>query len=383
MSRHDLYERILASFHAAVFDDARWSGTSGLIDAFCGASGNSLVLGDGTGPDDIDIFFARFCFRGQRHAELEQEYFRVYHRIDERLPRLRHLPHGRLVPVSSLYSEDEKKSSVVYNELLPRTGTRDGLNLRLPGPDGSRIVWIFADPADGDGWSSGQLEAIESLMPHLRQFVRVRQALIDARALGASLIDLLDTVRVGVIRLDRRARVAATNDRARALLHGRDGLVVRDGLLHAALPAEDAKLQGVLADALPSAGGPAAGGSMPVSRAEPLPRLVLHVSPVVEGWAEPRISRAGALVLTVDPADRAGIDPAHVGDALGLTPAQSRVAVSLAEGRTIREIAVETGRSPATIKWHIRHIYARNGLSRRAELVQLVNALANVPVVRH
>lgn len=41
------------------------------------------------------------------------------------------------------------------------------------------------------------------LLPHPRQFVRVRQALVDALVLDASALDLLGNGRVGVIRLDR------------------------------------------------------------------------------------------------------------------------------------------------------------------------------------
>ena len=37
--------------------------------------GNSLVLGAGDIGDNAEIFFARFCYRGQRHEELEKEYF--------------------------------------------------------------------------------------------------------------------------------------------------------------------------------------------------------------------------------------------------------------------------------------------------------------------
>ena len=271
---------------------------------------------------------------------------------------------------------------MVYNELMPRIAIRDGFSVRLDGPDDSRIVWTVADPVAGDGWSSSQVEASEHLLPHIRQFVQTRQALINARALGSSLVELLETVRLGVIQLDRRARIVAANDRARALLRMRDGLLVRDGLLHAALPAEDAKLQKLLAEALPYAGGPAAGGSMPVSRAEALSRLVLHINPVNRAVPGLHQSRIGALVLTVDPVDRIGIDPDRVGAALDLTPAQSHVAVARAEGKTIRDIAVGTGRSAATIKWHIRQIYARHGLSRQAELVQLVKSLTDVPGVR-
>ena len=382
MSRQDLFERILESLHACVFDDDRWPATSGLIDEFCGATGNFLVFGDGASPDDIDIFFARCCFRGQRDTELEQEYFRVYHAVDERLPRLRMLPDSRVTPVTQLFSEYEKKTSVVYNELLPRTGTRDGLNVRLDGPDGSRIVLVTADPAGGGGWSAAQVETIQRLLPHLRQFVRVRQALVTAGALGASAVELLDNVRAGVIQLDRRARIVAANDRARAILRQGDVLTDPHGTLRASLPQENAALQRLLADVLPYLGGPGAGGSMMVGHEHSVAGLALHVSPVNEAVPTLRQSRVGALVLVVDLRSRALLDADRVGSLLGLTPAESHVAVALAEGKTIGGIAAETGRSPTTIRWHLRHIFDKLCLSRQADLVPLVLSLAAVPGVR-
>ena len=276
MSRQDLYERSPASFRDNVF-------------------------GGGAASDDVDVFFARFCFRGQRCVEIGREYFGDFHAVDEWRARIGNLPDSRLAPIPSPSDEVERKNPAVCNEPVPRSGTRDGLSVRLDGPDGSRIVWTIADPVAGDGWSSARLEAVERLLPHVRQYVRARQALVDARAPGSSLADLLETVRVGFNRLDRRARIVAANHRARALL------------------------------------------------------------------------------LTVDPADR--IDSDRVAAALDLTPAQSHAAISLAEGRTIRDIAVETGRSATTIKWHIRQICARHSLSRQTELVQLVESLADVPGV--
>ena len=373
MSRRDLFERVLGSLNAAALDDARWPAASGLVDELCGAKGNMLVTGDGTAQEDVDIFFARFCFRGERHAELEREYFGVWHAVDERLPRIRQLPDGLLTPVPALFGEGEMKTSALYNELMPRTGTRDSLSVRLDGPDGSRIVWTIADPVEGDGWSSAQVQTIEDLLPHLRQFVRVRQALVDAKALGASMVELLDNVRTGVVQLDRRGRIEAANDAARALLREDDGLSDLDGVLRAALPEEDAVLQGLVAQALPFLGGPGAGGSMLVSRTDTLSRLVLHVSPVQEAGGEPGRARIGALVLALDPAWRSNIDPERVADVLGLTPAESRIAVLLAQGKSIDEVAAETGRNRTTVKWHIRHIYAKSGVSRQAELMQLVS----------
>jgi len=37
-----------------------------------------------------------------------------------------------------------------------------------------------------------------------------------------------------------------------------------------------------------------------------------------------------------------------------------------------------TGRSRSTVNWwHIRHVYAKHGLSRQAELIRLVSALTD------
>ncbi|MCE2484928.1 MAG: hypothetical protein J4F42_05410 [Desulfurellaceae bacterium] len=47
---------------------------------------------------------------------------------------------------------------------------------------------------------------IKGVLPHLRQFVRVRQALAGAEALGASLTALLDNTQIGIIHLDQRGQ---------------------------------------------------------------------------------------------------------------------------------------------------------------------------------
>ena len=182
MSGRDLFERVLGSLHEAVLDDGFWPATSGLIDKVCGSKGNLLITGDGMSPDDIAIFFARFCYGGRRRLDFERMYFEHYHAVDERLPRVRLLPDSRVVHVGTLYSEKEKKTSPVYNEVLPESDTADSLSVRLDGPHGSRIAWTFADPVDRHGWSSARVETIERLLPHLRQYVRVTQALDDARA---------------------------------------------------------------------------------------------------------------------------------------------------------------------------------------------------------
>ena len=63
--------------------------------------------------------------------------------------------------------------------------------------------------------------------------------------------------------------------------------------------------------------------------------------------------------------------------ALGLTAAESRVAVLLAQGMSVREIAVATGRRESTIRTHVKHMFAKHEISRQADLVRLVQSLAS------
>lgn len=379
MSRQDAFDRIVAALHDAAFDDARWLAASALIDDACRMKGNGLVHGEGHTHDDIEVFLARLCHRGERRDDLEREYFDMYHRVDERLPRLRQLPDRRLVHVRSLYTEQELKTSPTYNECLLHAEAQNGLNLRMDGPHGSRIVWLTADPVGADEWSSDQTEMLDRLMPHVRQYASVRQVLSDAGALGSSLASLLDNTGAGIIHLDRRGRIVAANDRAGALLRRDCGLSDTGGYLQARLPPDNARLQTLLARALPPFGAQGASGSMTLRQTPGQQRLVLHVSPVADRDLDFRTRRVAALALVVEPGRRMRIDRGLVAAILGLTPSETEVAVLLAEGHTVGDIARATERRESTVRWHIKHIFNKHGFNRQLELVQLVLSLATIP----
>ena len=382
MDEKDSFKRIVDSLNEAMLDDARWADTSALIDEAFRAKGNMLTFADGLSKDDIEIIFSRTYFRGVYRSEWQREYFRDYCADDEHLPRLGMLPDSKIVHVTDLFSEQELKTSRTYNESMVSFGGQNGLNVRLDGPGGSHIVWGIADPIDASGWSSSQIDMIGRVLPHLRQYVRVRTALVDAGALGRSVTELLGNARAGVIQLDRRGRIVEANDVARALLRGNDGLSDRDGTLRAATPEDNARLQNLLARALPRFGEQGESGSMMVRRSSLLPRFALHVKPVAMRELDHRPRHVAALVLIVDPVDRARIDPGLVEAVLGLSPAETEIAVLLAEGRTPRQIAAATGRGYSTVRTHLKHIFAKLGVSRQFEVAQLVLALSSLPVSR-
>ena len=375
MGKHEAFERILASLYDAMLDDTRWPATAALIDEACGLANNSLLVGEGPKSDVRVLFVGAYC-RGQRREDLEREYLENYHAGDERVPRIRQLPDSRLTHVRELYTAEELKTSPTYNELLLRADHQDSLNVRLDGPDGSHISWALGDPVDAEGWGSSRLAMVTALLPHVRQFVRVRQALVQAEARKGTVTALLDNPRIGVVHLDRWGRVMEANGRARGILRRGDGLSDRDGALRARVSADQVRLEELVGNALPASGGAASGGSMLLRRSPVLPPFLVHVKPMGIPRPDYGARHVAALVLIVEPGRQHRVNPDVVARTLELTSTESQVAVWLAEGKSVRDMAEATGRTEGAIHWHLHQIYEKQSISRQADLVRLVLSLA-------
>ena len=236
------------------------------------------------------------------------------------------------------------------------------------------MTWGLGDPVASDGWGSSRIAQVRALLPHIRQFVRVRQALVRAGAQATTVTALLEEQGIGVIQLDRRGKILEANDRARGILRRGDGLSDQDGALRPVEADDRVRLDGLVAGALPRAG--AAGGSMRLGRPSGLRPFVVHVKPVGVPQPDYGARPVAALVLIVEPGRRRRIDPGQVATTLGLTPTESQVAVGLAEGQSVRDIAQAAGLSENTLYWHLQRIYKKKSIARQVDLVRLVLSMA-------
>ncbi|MYD93112.1 MAG: helix-turn-helix transcriptional regulator [Chloroflexi bacterium] len=76
---------------------------------------------------------------------------------------------------------------------------------------------------------------------------------------------------------------------------------------------------------------------------------------------------------------RARIDPLQVSALLGLTPSEAKVSALLAEGRSVREIAAATGLKESYVRWLLKQVYRKLGLSGQVALVQRILAAYTLP----
>lgn len=86
-----------------------------------------------------------------------------------------------------------------------------------------------------------------------------------------------------------------------------------------------------------------------------------------------------ALIMAYTPAARVRLDAAFVASCFDLTPAESRVAVALAQGLSKDDIARAHHVSAETVRTQIKAVMAKTGTVRQADLVSM---LATMPVSR-
>ena len=269
-------DKIAALLREAELDEAKWPAASALIDEACGLQGNDLLLAGLHPLGGIDIKLRWLLLRGEPRPELKRDYAENYAAIDERPAAALREPFGRLVHTNSLLSDGVRRTSATYNEYLVPNAGENCMNVRMPATLDLQVAWSLVGPGGGyaGDWTSEQVDAIRQLLPHVRQFVRVRHALAEARADGMGTTALLDTRRIGMLLLDREGGIVETNDRARTLLARGEGLSVRQGRLVGVPPADTDRVSGLLDAACRKRGG----GSMPIIRPRQSP-LVLYATP--------------------------------------------------------------------------------------------------------
>lgn len=94
-----------------------------------------------------------------------------------------------------------------------------------------------------------------------------------------------------------------------------------------------------------------------------LPRLLESLQEVVAGGApmSPQVAgRVIALFREIRPPEHANY---------GLTPHEVRLLTLLVEGHNFKTAAAESGVSPATIAWHMRHVYEKLQVHSKSEAV--------------
>jgi len=212
-----------------------------------------------------------------------------------------------------------------------------------------------------------------------------REDVEDGKNQREALVALLNVLPMGVILLDAQGEVLDVNDRAAALLRAGDGLGIEGRRLRAANHAATGALRRMITR-VTMAGSHETDESGNVlllrrpSGQHRLEMLVVAIDPNAGHLFAP--SPPAAVAFVGDPERGPALQEETLRKCYELTHVEALIAIDLAHGATVGEIADRLGVQANTVRWHVKQILAKTGTRRQAELVRLllISPLALVDV---
>lgn len=213
----------------------------------------------------------------------------------------------------------------------------------------------------------------ESLAPHARAAVRMQIALEDN---GIALVKgALEGLSLAAFVCSKDGRVQALTSQAEELVRGDRGLTLRNQSLRAVRDEEDRALSGAIARAargLSRPGAPAMQALIVRGASAASAPLVLDVMPLPSRSLE--LTCGPRVFVVVRGARGADTRRAALLHALyGFTPAETEIALLLAQGKTTEAIAREREVAVGTVRTQIKSLLPKLGVGRQVELVAKLN----------
>jgi DNA-binding CsgD family transcriptional regulator len=317
-----------------------------------------------------------FVLGGRISTEAHVDYMRFYRSANPQLPLVMAADPGRWIRCHEYFDDAYVESSPFYRDYLIPHGGRYLASTKLIDDERSFVHFGTVRGLGQPPLDDAEVACLARVCHHLRHAFMIRRGLLSRPA----------QMRLGVELLDRLAQPLALLGRGRELRYLNPAcerlfadLGERPGTgdpLPLFARGEQVLLDTVLADLL---------GPGPATTLRAGARRVLRLAPrdgqplvAIASVLEPAavMSAFGneplALLMFHRPGRARHIDPVVVAEAFGLTPAEARVAVLLANGLNAEQIAAERNASLLTVRTQIRSILAKTGVRRQPELVRML-----------
>lgn len=281
----------------------------------------------------------------------------------------------KVLAESDFITPDEHKRHPHYQEFAVKWGIPYACLATLERCNGLLIGLAVGRTESQGHITAKQREIFASIAPHVRAAVRTQIALEGEGT--ALLVGAMDSLSMPAFIHDRTGKVRAMSPAADQLLSAGRGLVMRAERLVATHPANDRALNNALSIALQdrAIGGPP-GLQTVLIRQDVLgqPSLVLDVitlpSRAFELGFAPRV-----MVLARGERGSEERRAAILKTAYALTPAETEIALHVANGLAPDVIAAMRGASVATVRFQIKSTLVKIGVRRQVELASLVGRL--------
>ena len=304
-------------------------------------------------------------------AEARDRYVRHYHALDPKSALFANRRPNYLFNDVDHFDEDFVRRDPFYQEFSTPIDSRHTLDMLLARDSGSAVYFAAVRSARHGAFVRRDVARFRRASQHFLRVTRLRGRVTAAQRSVAFAQRALDALSFGVVVLDGAGAVIAANDAARRAALPRGGVVLTRHRIGAENVSADRALAAAIAAAL--AGRPSAARIVTVPRPSggawmvsvmPLPAS----SPIAA-------HDGGALVLIVDPASERGVRRDDLATLYGLTGAEADLAIAIAGGAQLHEIAGRRGVKLSTVRSQLLSAMQKMQVRRQADLARLLAAL--------
>jgi len=355
MSEGD-FDALINALYDAAYEQAKWSDALGALARYAESLSAQLFLWDGRSQTTcIAAIGASGPADGESDPAEEDE-----------------LHDPRLL---STVVASEGPVAAAAGDIVPHAGRFFAATCLYAESGQAALVGLHRTVDQGQ-FKHSDLMRLERVVPHLSRALKMSSRLAMLSTQQAMLQGTLNNTNGGLAVVDGTGLVMFMNKMAERIFQQRDGLRLVGGRIAAESSEETRALHLKIAQTIESGkrASEAVHGFQSITRGSLKRPFAVMVGPLGGDYRGLVLSdvRDAALILIGDPETRAVPHAASLCAMFGLTDAEARIAVALAAGKTLDEIAHDSGRSKNTLRAQMQVVFEKTGTSRQAELVRLL-----------
>lgn len=360
--REDEAADLIAGTYEAALDERQWIPLMNRLADLVGGGSTAFIRKNLQTGAGVGMY-------GRIDAEAFADYYGYFAQRNPLARAIRDMQAGSILIDWQVLPKADLTASEYYNDFLIRRDMHGVLGLMVWRSGDEVAVMNLTRPRRRGDYQADDARILNPFMPHLRRAVALAQHL--PRPEGDRLsAELLDRWREAFLVVDETGLVVHANLEAEQILRCGDALRLRQGRLMATDAQSEVRLQAALRTAC-SVCAPQ-GTQLSIPHAEDPRGYAVMVAPAGRRSGRLFPDAARAILVIRDLARPRVPEAGELRAIFGFSRGQAAVAARLAAGRDVREIALDLGLSPHTVRRHLSDIMERTETSRQAELVRLL-----------
>lgn len=284
------------------------------------------------------------------------------------------LPPGEVVTLSEFTSRDVLAESEYFRQYIEPLGIEQIMGVDMAEPEGWNARLRVTRNRGATEFDQRDRKLLRALVPHLELAIAIHGKLSRVETERSLYEDAVDKLSVGTFILDESGKVVRTNAAAERLLAADKGIAVVDGKFAPGSRQDNQRFKRLLEEVVEAhrLSEPGFVRAFKTESAPGLMKLGMLIRPLPVSRSGETARQPSVAIFVSDPEQRRQV-PRHIlSELFGFTPAESSLALLLANGHSLDEASAELGISRNTAKSHLSSVFEKSGVTRQSKLVEVI-----------